>query len=259
MADNGAIAMGIAVGIDLGTSNTVVACVRDGRAVTLADENGRRLIPSIVSFHPNGSVLVGESGQGAPAHRPGQHDLLGQAPHRPELGIRRGAAGARAVPVRAARGGEEQHARRGPRRDVRAARDERVRPAAREGDRGEGARRDGRPRRRHRPGELQRPAARVHQGGGQARRPRGAPHPERADRGRARVRADHEPERAPRRLRPRRRHVRHHAPRSLRATSSRSSPRPATRPSAATTSISSSPTSWPTRSSARTASIRAPT
>ncbi|HEY2516914.1 MAG TPA: Hsp70 family protein [Polyangiaceae bacterium] len=52
--------MGIAVGIDLGTTNTVVACVRDGRAVTLADEDGRRLIPSIVSFHPNGTVLVGE-------------------------------------------------------------------------------------------------------------------------------------------------------------------------------------------------------
>jgi molecular chaperone DnaK len=50
-----------AVGIDLGTSNTVVACVRDGRAVTLADEEGRRLIPSIVSFHPNGTVLVGDS------------------------------------------------------------------------------------------------------------------------------------------------------------------------------------------------------
>ncbi len=53
--------MGAAVGIDLGTSNTVVACVRDGRAVTLADEQGNRLIPSIVSFHPNGNVLVGVS------------------------------------------------------------------------------------------------------------------------------------------------------------------------------------------------------
>jgi molecular chaperone DnaK len=53
--------MGAAVGIDLGTSNTVVAYVRDGRAVTLADDEGRRLIPSIVSFHPNGNVLVGDS------------------------------------------------------------------------------------------------------------------------------------------------------------------------------------------------------
>ena len=52
--------MGAAVGIDLGTTNTVVAAVRDGRAVTLADDDGRRLIPSIVSFHPNGSVIVGE-------------------------------------------------------------------------------------------------------------------------------------------------------------------------------------------------------
>lgn len=47
------------VGIDLGTTNTVVGCVRDGKAVTLADDAGRRLIPSVVSFHPSGSVLVG--------------------------------------------------------------------------------------------------------------------------------------------------------------------------------------------------------
>ncbi len=53
--------MGAAVGIDLGTTNTVVAAVRDGRAVTLADAAGRRLIPSIVSFHPGGGVLVGEA------------------------------------------------------------------------------------------------------------------------------------------------------------------------------------------------------
>jgi molecular chaperone DnaK len=52
--------MGVAVGIDLGTTNTVVGVVRDGRAVTLADEGGRRLIPSVVSFHPTGKVLVGE-------------------------------------------------------------------------------------------------------------------------------------------------------------------------------------------------------
>jgi molecular chaperone DnaK len=47
------------VGIDLGTTNTVVACVRSGRVLVLADENGRRLLPSVVSFHPNGDVLVG--------------------------------------------------------------------------------------------------------------------------------------------------------------------------------------------------------
>src|SRR5579872_6090958 len=47
------------VGIDLGTTNTVVACVRGGRVQVAADDHGRRLLPSVVSFHPNGDVLVG--------------------------------------------------------------------------------------------------------------------------------------------------------------------------------------------------------
>jgi molecular chaperone DnaK len=47
------------VGIDLGTTNTVVGCVRTGKVHVLADEKGVRLLPSVVSFHPNGEVLVG--------------------------------------------------------------------------------------------------------------------------------------------------------------------------------------------------------
>ena len=47
------------VGIDLGTTNTVVGALRGGQASALADEAGRTLIPSVVSFHPNGNVLVG--------------------------------------------------------------------------------------------------------------------------------------------------------------------------------------------------------
>jgi len=47
------------VGIDLGTTNTVVASVRSGRVHVLPDEQGRRLLPSVVSFHPGGDVLVG--------------------------------------------------------------------------------------------------------------------------------------------------------------------------------------------------------
>ncbi len=47
------------VGIDLGTTNTVVAAVRGGRAVILKDEAERALVPSVVSFHPGGEVLVG--------------------------------------------------------------------------------------------------------------------------------------------------------------------------------------------------------
>ncbi|MBS2011554.1 MAG: Hsp70 family protein [Deltaproteobacteria bacterium] len=53
--------MSYAIGIDLGTTNTVVAAVVDGVAVTLEDEQRRRLLPSVVSFHPSGTVLVGEA------------------------------------------------------------------------------------------------------------------------------------------------------------------------------------------------------
>ena len=49
------------VGIDLGTTNTVVASVRSGKVHVLSDEHGLRLLPSVVSFHPNGEVLVGAS------------------------------------------------------------------------------------------------------------------------------------------------------------------------------------------------------
>jgi molecular chaperone DnaK len=52
--------MSHAIGIDLGTTNTVVAAVVDGVAITLEDEQQRRLLPSIVSFDPSGTVLVGD-------------------------------------------------------------------------------------------------------------------------------------------------------------------------------------------------------
>ncbi|HEY4015892.1 MAG TPA: Hsp70 family protein [Polyangiaceae bacterium] len=48
------------VGIDLGTTNTVVAHARAGNVRVLADGDGRRLLPSVVSFPPNGEVLVGQ-------------------------------------------------------------------------------------------------------------------------------------------------------------------------------------------------------
>ena len=53
--------MSTVIGVDLGTTNTVVSVVRDGQASALLDEAQQVLIPSIVSFHPNGSVLVGRS------------------------------------------------------------------------------------------------------------------------------------------------------------------------------------------------------
>src|SRR5689334_3472501 len=49
------------VGIDLGTTNTVVGVVRDGVASAVRDADGETLIPSVVSFHPSGNVLVGRA------------------------------------------------------------------------------------------------------------------------------------------------------------------------------------------------------
>src|SRR2546422_6765394 len=47
------------VGIDLGTTFSLAAYMRDGRPVVVRDEHGVALVPSVVSFHEDGSVLVG--------------------------------------------------------------------------------------------------------------------------------------------------------------------------------------------------------
>src|SRR5210317_2487049 len=46
-----------AVGIDLGTTNSLVATVRSGEAVCLADEQGRKLLPSVVHFGASDTLL----------------------------------------------------------------------------------------------------------------------------------------------------------------------------------------------------------
>jgi molecular chaperone DnaK len=51
------------IGIDLGTTNSVVATVVGDRIQIIPDAEGRRLHPSIVSFHPSGEVLVSYSAQ----------------------------------------------------------------------------------------------------------------------------------------------------------------------------------------------------
>jgi len=48
----------LAVGIDLGTTNSLVATVRSGEAQTLPDEKGEHILPSVVHYHENG-VEVG--------------------------------------------------------------------------------------------------------------------------------------------------------------------------------------------------------
>ncbi len=60
----------VAVGIDLGTTNSLVAAVRSGVPVVLADGQGRPLLPSIVRYHPDGRVEVGHSAQARQAEDP---------------------------------------------------------------------------------------------------------------------------------------------------------------------------------------------
>jgi len=50
---------GPVIGIDLGTTNSVVAVADQPGGRVLADADGSKLIPSVVSFHPSGEVLVG--------------------------------------------------------------------------------------------------------------------------------------------------------------------------------------------------------
>ena len=49
----------LAVGIDLGTTNSLVATVRSGSPEVLSDEDGRALLPSIVRYLPNGHAHIG--------------------------------------------------------------------------------------------------------------------------------------------------------------------------------------------------------
>ena len=52
--------MARAVGIDLGTTNSVVAVLEGGDPVVVANSEGSRTTPSVVAFARNGEVLVGQ-------------------------------------------------------------------------------------------------------------------------------------------------------------------------------------------------------
>ncbi len=49
----------LAVGIDLGTTNSLVAAVRNSIPEVLADESGRTLLPSVVRYLPNRTAQIG--------------------------------------------------------------------------------------------------------------------------------------------------------------------------------------------------------
>ncbi len=62
--------MGKVVGIDLGTTNSVVAVLEGGEPVVITTAEGGRLVPSVVAFAKNGERLVGQTAKRQAAVNP---------------------------------------------------------------------------------------------------------------------------------------------------------------------------------------------
>src|SRR3954447_10045799 len=60
----------LAIGIDLGTTNSLVATLRSGVATALPDSRGRTLLPSIVRYLADGGTEVGYAAQTHQAEDP---------------------------------------------------------------------------------------------------------------------------------------------------------------------------------------------
>ncbi len=61
-----------AIGIDLGTTNSIVATVRDGRPVALTTCDGVPLLPSVVYYSQEGAILVGKNAAAYALREPGR-------------------------------------------------------------------------------------------------------------------------------------------------------------------------------------------
>ena len=75
----------LAVGIDLGTTNSLVAALRSGVPTVLRDGAGRTLLPSVVHYAPNGEVVVGDAARALAPRDPhntiaSSKRLIGRAP-----------------------------------------------------------------------------------------------------------------------------------------------------------------------------------
>ena len=58
------------MGIDLGTTNSLVATVRSGSTAVLSDSQGRPLLPSVVRYGDDGRVTVGYEAQARQSQDP---------------------------------------------------------------------------------------------------------------------------------------------------------------------------------------------
>ena len=85
------------VGIDLGTTNSEAAIIREGRPFVISDAAGKEIVPSFVGLSPTGEMLVGEPAHNQYVVAPGrtiksikrkmgsdEHVSLGEQSYRPQ-------------------------------------------------------------------------------------------------------------------------------------------------------------------------------
>ena len=199
------------IGIDLGTTNSVVAVMEGGEPVVITNPEGSRITPSVVGFAKSGERLVGQVAKRQAVTNPEntvfsikrfmgrKHDEVSE-----EMKM---------VPYtveRAPQWGCPDQSRWGTLRPAASLRDGSA--EAETGRRGL-SRAAGHQGGDHRAGVFQRCAAAGHQRGGRHRRPRGDADRQRADRRGAGLWPRQEEGRDDCRLRLRRRHLRHLDPR----------------------------------------------
>jgi molecular chaperone DnaK len=73
--------MGKIIGIDLGTTNSVVAIMEGDTPTVIVNDEGQRTTPSVVGFTKDGDRLVGVTAKSSGHHEPHQHRLLRQTFH----------------------------------------------------------------------------------------------------------------------------------------------------------------------------------
>ena len=78
------------IGIDLGTTFSVVSVMEGGEPKVIVNEEGARTTPSVVAFTKDGEVLVGQVAEAPGHYEPGEHDLFDQEVHGKEVRGSRG-------------------------------------------------------------------------------------------------------------------------------------------------------------------------
>ena len=73
--------MGKVIGIDLGTTNSVVAVMEGGEPVVIPNSEGSRTTPSVGGLTKDGELLIGQAAKRQAVTNPERTIIIHQAPH----------------------------------------------------------------------------------------------------------------------------------------------------------------------------------